>query len=185
MSPSKTVQQRNTTSGADAQLQVHISPTKYEDLPDLAEGELLAFSNTVMSSVVAPHRAKSRADGISPRTWPDFHATMRRRARAVASHGPVFTARVVIESSEDNSQPASDRLSKPISMMKVSFSPVRNRPSRTWVDFAWGDIVYPVMDWFGIGGTLTGMNPEVFGIIFAQMKGARDEIMADRPYAAM
>ena len=187
MSLSNTSHQGNITFAINNNIHVHVSPTKYEDLPDLAEGELLAFSNNVMSSVIAPHRAHLRAEGVSPRTWPDFHATIQRRARAVASHGPVFTARVrLMENNPSlNEDMPSENLSKPISMMKVSFSPIRKRPSRTWTDFLWGDVLYPIMDMFGIGGTLTGMNKEVFSMIHAHIKDTRDEFMKDRPYASM
>lgn len=92
-------------------VRITVAPTMLDDLPALAECELLAFSGyndsgdsdnvNKYAQLCAPFRVPLARSKIAPRFWPDYEAIIRKR-RAQLQEGTVryFTARV--HESEDD-----------------------------------------------------------------------------------
>lgn len=139
---------------------ISIEPTVVEDLPALAECELLAFSGVLAgdsadwyNELYAPFRAPLARAGPSPRHWPDYAAVIqKRRAQMRAGVVQYFTARVHDDSeeggagSDDGRGAGQGQISGLLTIEPPRSRLEAKRASRKWMERMLGDYIYPAVD---------------------------------------
>lgn len=148
-----------------------ISRVTIEDLPALAEADILAYlGNKIISTVIAPNRWALRDSGAPVKTWVDYEETIERRKRDLVSNETLYK----VSRSDDQI---------PLGMVSISFPGTRE--DRTWSDWIWGDYLYPLLKYVGISEKGRSVDKEALGLFFATIFSQRDISLRGKVYATV
>ena len=155
----------------DNSLNLCVSRASAEDIPDIAEGELVAFMpNIGYTAVLRPNLASLQKSGIPIRQWPDYYEKLERFQRDFVSHNLQFK----VTREEDGKF-----------LGFASMSIPGKREDRTWIDWIWGDCIYPSMRWLGLAETYSSLNKKFLRAIISESMPNRRRLMNGREYAFM
>lgn len=176
---------------------ISVAPTTPDDLPALAECELLAFSGADVddnadryAELYAPFRAPLARATLPPRHWPDYAAVIRkRRAQMRAGTVQYFTARVHDKdergdaSDGDTRSGGNGRIAGLLTMEPPRSKLEAKRAGRKWSERMLGDYVYPAVDALNkrvLGAGSEGWNHEFLQAAKRVQQEGRDAFAAQK-----